>query len=143
MARTKKKRMTRIAFILFCCTIPVINWLIFYVYANLSSFTMAFTNKDGVLSFDNFVRFWEELNNQNSDIRIAIRNTFLTFALMFVTFPFKVLVSYFLYKKVPGASVYRIPAEHYIQCSIEYGIREDYQCQWPDCAVGTAGYAPG
>lgn len=108
MTRTKKKRMTRIAFILFCCTIPVINWLIFYVYANLSSFTMAFTNKDGVLSFDNFVRFWEELNNQNSDIRIAIRNTFLTFALMFVTFPFKVLVSYFLYKKVPGASVYRI-----------------------------------
>lgn len=110
MTKTKKKRMTktRIAFILFACTIPVINWLIFYVYANLSSFTMAFTNKDGVLSFDNFVRFWGELCNQNSDIRIAIRNTFLTFFLMFVTFPLKVLVSYFLYKKIPGASVYRI-----------------------------------
>ncbi|MBQ2986468.1 MAG: sugar ABC transporter permease [Tyzzerella sp.] len=98
----------RVLFVICCCILPVINWLIFYVFANLSSFVMAFTNKDGVLSFDNFIRFWDELTNPASDIRIAFRNTFLTFAIVLVSFPFKVLVSYFIYKKIPLAGVYRI-----------------------------------
>ena len=98
----------RVLFVICCCILPVINWLIFYVFANLSSFVMAFTNKDGVLSFDNFIRFWDELTNPVSDIRIAFRNTFLTFAIVLVSFPFKVLVSYFIYKKIPLAGVYRI-----------------------------------
>ena len=98
----------RLLFILCCCIIPVVQWLIFYVFANASSFVMAFTNKDGQVSFDNFVRFWDELNNPVSDIRIAIRNTFLTFAIILVRFPFQVLVSYFIYKKVPLAGIYRI-----------------------------------
>ena len=98
----------RVLFVICCCILPVINWLIFYVFANASSFVMAFTNKDGVLSFDNFIRFWDELTNPASDIRIAIKNTFLTFAIVLVSFPFKVLVSYFIYKKVPGAGIYRI-----------------------------------
>ena len=91
-----------------CCILPVVNWLIFYVFANISAFSMAFTNKDGVLSFDNFIRIWDELNNPVSDIRIAFQNTFLTFAIILVSFPFKVLVSYFIYKKIPLAGVYRI-----------------------------------
>ncbi len=98
----------RVLFIICCCILPVINWLIFYVAANLSSFVMAFTNKDGALSFDNFIRFWGELHNPVSEIRVAFKNTFLTFAIILVSFPFKVLVSYFIYKKVPGATIYRI-----------------------------------
>ena len=106
--RKKPIRKERLAFIICCCALPVINWLVFYVFTNMSSFVMAFTNKDGILSFDNFIRFWEELNNPVSDIRVAIKNTFLTFAILVATFPFKVLVSYFIYKKVPGAGIYRI-----------------------------------
>ena len=98
----------RVLFGICCCILPVVNWLIFYVFANISAFSMAFTNKDGVLSFDNFIRIWEELNNPVSDIRIAFQNTFLTFAIILVSFPFKVLVSYFIYKKIPLAGVYRI-----------------------------------
>lgn len=98
----------RVLFGICCCILPVVNWLIFYVFANVSAFSMAFTNKDGVLSFDNFIRIWEELNNPVSDIRIAFQNTFLTFAIILVSFPFKVLVSYFIYKKIPLAGVYRI-----------------------------------
>lgn len=106
--RKKPIRKERLAFIICCCALPVINWLVFYVFTNMSSFVMAFTNKDGIVSFDNFIRFWEELNNPISDIRVAIKNTFLTFAILVATFPFKVLVSYFIYKKVPGAGIYRI-----------------------------------
>lgn len=108
---TRKKKpinKIRVAFIICCCALPVINWLVFYVYANLSSFVMAFTNKDGVISVDNFIRFFKEFQNPVSDIRIAVKNTFLTFGIIFVSFPLKVLVSYFIYKKIPGAAIYRI-----------------------------------
>lgn len=107
----KKKRpirKQRIAFIACCITLPIIQWLIFYVYANFSSIIMAFKDSDGMWSLANFTRFFEEMQLETSDLRIAFRNTFLTFGILFVMYPFKVLVSFFIYKKVPGASVYRV-----------------------------------
>lgn len=109
MRLTKKKmNKCRVSFIILCCILPVLNWLVFYVFANISSFVMAFTSKDGVFTVEHFIRFWEEIIRADSDLRIAFRNTMLTFAIMFVSFPFKVLVSYFIYKKIPGATIYRI-----------------------------------
>ena len=105
---TKKMSKELILFIICCCALPVINWLIFYVYAHFSSFTMAFMDKDGVWSFDNFIRLWNELKMPDSDIRIAIKNTLLTFGIQVLMFPVTVLVSYFIYKKIPGASIYRV-----------------------------------
>lgn len=108
--RRKKKPMskTRLAFILFCCAIPVIHWLIFYVYVNMSSFTMAFQNNQGAFSLVHFERLWRELTAPHTELRIAIKNTLLTFFITLAAFPFRVLVSYFLYKKVPGSAVYRV-----------------------------------
>lgn len=108
--KSKKKKMnkTDALFILFCVAIPVINWVVFYIYTNFSSITMAFTDNAGAISLDNFVRFFNEFKLETSDIRIALKNTMLTFAILFVTFPFKVLVSYFIYKKIPFYSFYRI-----------------------------------
>lgn len=97
----------RIIFILFCCVPPVVSWLIFYVYGNLSSFGMAFTDRMGNFSTENFVRFWQELASTDSEIRLAFRNTFLTFGIQMLCFPFQVMVSYFLYKKIPGSKIYR------------------------------------
>lgn len=104
----KKVNKRRILFILCCCTLPVLNWLVFYIYVNFSAFTMAFTNKEGVFTLEHFVRLWDEIHDSTSDLSIAFRNTFLTFALTMISYPFKVLVAYFLYKKVPGSSLYRI-----------------------------------
>ena len=106
----KKKPMEKklVLFILFCTIVPVLHFLIFYVYTNFSAFTMAFTDKNGTLSFDNFTRFFKEFSLPTSTIRIAFRNTFQTFGIGLLTFPFKVLVSYFIYKKVPGHKVFRI-----------------------------------
>ena len=98
----------RTAFILFCIVIPIANFLIFYVYTNFSAILMAFTNSHGELSVDNFLRFGREIVRPESDIRLALQNTLITFAILFITFPFKVLVSYFIYKKVPGAGFYRV-----------------------------------
>lgn len=103
-----RKNKKRILFILFAVTIPVLQWLIFYVYANFSAVGMAFLDANGHLSLDNFVRFFQELSSPMTDIRIAFKNTFLTFGILLITFPFKVLVSYFIYKKIPGAKFYRV-----------------------------------
>lgn len=108
-ARNKKSTdKTFIPFILFCTVIPIANFLLFYIYPNLSAFTMAFTDKNGVVSLDNFQRFFHELTVPTADIRIAFINTFITFGIILISFPFKVLVSYFIYKKVPGHKFFRI-----------------------------------
>lgn len=111
MTQTRRKkpiRTRRVLFILFGITVPIINWLIFYVYTNFSSIMMAFTNGDGQLSIANFLKFFDEFTMETSQIREAFRNTFITFGVLFVTFPFKVLVSYFIYKKIPFHGFYRI-----------------------------------
>lgn len=106
----KKKRTDKekVIFILFCITIPIIQWLIFYVYANVDSIFMAFRDSNGALTMENFKRFFVELKTPSSDIMLAFKNTFITFLILLVTYPFKVLVSYFLYKKVPGSAVFRV-----------------------------------
>jgi len=106
--RKKPINKSRVAFILFGTVVPILGFLIFYVYTNFSSFIMAFTNNSGELSFDNFTRFYKEIANPTSDLRVAFKNTFITFCILVATFPLKVLVSYFLYKKVPGHQFYRI-----------------------------------
>ena len=107
-SKTKKKSWNETLFIICCISIPIIHWLIFYVYANASSFLMAFTDSQGNLSFANFTRFYKEMTSPNTTLRLAFRNTFLTFGIQLATFPFKVLVSYFIYKKVPGYGIYRV-----------------------------------
>ena len=106
--KKKKVNPKRVLFILFCITVPVINWLVTYVYVNLDAFTMAFTDRTGAFTLENFVRFWNEMQNRDSDIRTAFRNTFLTFGVIMLLFPTQILVSYFIYKKIPGSGIYRI-----------------------------------
>ena len=107
---TKKKKASkkRMLFLAFCIVPPLLHFIIFYIYPNISSFFMAFTNADGDPSFDNFVRFYKEIANPISDLRVGLKNTVITFGILVVTFPLKVLVSYFIYKKIPGHKFYRI-----------------------------------
>lgn len=106
MLTKRNKRL--IPFILFACTVPVLNWLIFYVYPNASSVVMAFLDSEGNPSFVNFQRLWTEFQLPTSTIRIALINTLITFAISVVCFIPRVLVSYFIYKKIPGYKLYRI-----------------------------------
>ena len=109
MTRTlNRKNKSLIFFILFACTVPVINWLVFYVYPNASSVVMAFQDSKGDFSLVNFQRLWTEFQLPTSEIRIALKNTLITFAISLACFIPRVLVSYFIYKKVPGYRIYRI-----------------------------------
>lgn len=106
MLTKKTKRL--IPFILFACTVPVLNWLVFYVYPNASSIVMAFLDSEGSFSLVNFERLWTEFQLPTSTIRIAVKNTLITFCISVACFIPRVLVSYFIYKKVPGYKLYRI-----------------------------------
>lgn len=109
MIRTlSRKNKGLIFFILFACTVPVINWFVFYVYPNASSVVMAFQDSKGNFSFVNFQRLWTEFQLPTSTLRIALRNTLITFAISLACFIPRVLVSYFIYKKVPGYKIFRI-----------------------------------
>lgn len=106
--RNKKKSARRIFFI--CCGLffPIANFILFYIVPNGSAFFMAFQDKNGSWGFDNFVRLVNEFSGEDSSLRIALVNTLITFGILLVAYPFKVLVSYFIYKKVPFAGFYRI-----------------------------------
>lgn len=103
----KKKNRERNLFILFCVVVPIVNFLVFYMGANFSAIAMAFTDMNGNLSMENFVRLYKEIVGMGMFMD-AVKNTFITFVILVVAFPFKVLVSYFIYKKIPGAGFYRI-----------------------------------
>lgn len=106
--KNKIKNKSRVPFILFCMIPPLVSFLVFYVYVNFSSFGMAFTDRMGEFTMGHFARVWHEFQLPSSQIREAFSNTLLTFGVLLVAYPFKVLVSYFIYKKIPFAGFYRI-----------------------------------
>lgn len=103
----KKRKIERNLFLLFCIAVPIANFLIFYIGANFSTILMAFADVKGHFSLENFVRLYREIVDRTMFMD-AVKNTLITFAILFATFPLKVLVSYFIYKKIPGAGFYRI-----------------------------------
>lgn len=106
--RKKPINKCRVAFIICCCALPVLEWLIFYIYANIQAFTMAFTDRTGAFSLENFERLWKQLQSIDSELGVAIKNTAITFLILVVQYPFHIMVSYFLYKKIPLSNLYRV-----------------------------------
>ena len=109
----KKKafNIKRAFFIIAFIILPVINFLVFYVYVNANSFIMGFQKTvDGttVFTLEHFDRFFKEFSSETSEIRLALINTLKTFLIVEIMFPIGFLVSYFLYKKIPLYNVFRI-----------------------------------
>ncbi len=106
--RKKKKEKSEVLFIISGLIIPILTFVIFYVIPNFSAFFMGFMDRNGSFSLENFRRVFETFAKPDGDLTIALKNTLLTFLIIVVSFPFKVLVSYFIYKKIPFSSFYRI-----------------------------------
>lgn len=103
----KKKDWEKTLFLIFCTAVPIANFVIFYLGANFSTIKLAFTDLNGSFTLEHFVRLYNELVNKPQFVE-ALKNTMLTFLILVIAYPFKVLVSYFIYKKIPGAAFYRI-----------------------------------
>ena len=108
MNKKKNKNIYRTLFLLFAVIPPLANFAIFYVYVNADAFFRAFFDIDGNLTLSNFSKIIVELQKDTTDLATAFKNTFLIFGITLACYPFKVLVSYFIYKKIPFAGFYRI-----------------------------------
>ena len=108
----KKTNWNRILFILCFILVPTINFLVFYVYVNFDGIMMAFyrydVNYNKIWGVENFTMFFDELLHQSNGIRLAFINTFKTFLISLVIFPWGIAVSYFLYKKIPLYKEFRV-----------------------------------
>jgi len=108
-ARLIKERL----FILSAIIVQLSVFAVFYIYANLQSFMMAFqvrVNDKTVWTLQNFKDIWEQLGQNVSGKRLGLyaTNTFKFFLLGQILFPIAFMTSYFMYKKIPLAGAYRI-----------------------------------
>lgn len=102
LKRKKPINWSRTLFIISNITLPWAAWLLFYVYVNLSGFTLAFQDAStGGFTIKHFIRFWNEIKTPTGQLNVALRNTIITFLISTVAMPFRILVPYFIYKKIP------------------------------------------
>lgn len=112
LAKKKKSAMKRRETIFLVCilALPVLNWLIFWLSVNVSSFVLAFQDNAGNWSFINFTLFWNQLTSPYGDtVGMAILNTLKYFAVnLLLVFPLTLIMSYFIYKRVAGYRAFRV-----------------------------------
>lgn len=107
---------TRRDLIFYCILLafPIVQFCVFYIGTNFNSILLSFKTWDTATSsfviqgFDNYAKVFKDLFTVNN-YRIATKNTFLIYALGWVTMtPFTQVVSYFIYKKAPFSSAMKV-----------------------------------
>lgn len=112
MNKTKKPLREKI-FIVGMLAIPVLHFLVFWVYVNFNSILMAFQRNglDGQTywTFFWFKTLWGELCTKGSTLLTALKNTLIYFACnILVILPISLLLCYFLYKRIRGYRFFRV-----------------------------------
>ena len=97
--------------------LPIINFLVFWLYVHLDSFLLAFKTLEGgkeVFSLNQFRDIWKSLTQGTNlvdgfKIGTAFKNTMLFYgAGILVVFPISIFASYFIYKKIVGYRFFRV-----------------------------------
>lgn len=116
-ATSKKKRLGREQkeFIFFICLIalPLAQFCIFYIGVNLNSILLTFRNYDydtgySFAGLSNIVRVVKNLF-MDATLKYAVRNSLITYAItLLIGTTLALIFSYFIYKKMPLANLYRV-----------------------------------
>ena len=96
-------------FALLC--LPVLDWLVFWLFVNGQSILLAFKHpRTAEFSWINFQTFWDQLTNPiGENVGMALKNTFIYFGLnVLIMLPASVVMSFFIYKRVFGYKAYRV-----------------------------------
>lgn len=102
----------RLIFVWGMLALPLLQWLVFFVYVNLNSITMSFQSvnyETGIVewSLTNYKRFfqeWQELPQMRNAVKNSLFAGLNDLFLLLVSTVF----AYLFYKKVPGRGVFRI-----------------------------------
>lgn len=107
--KTNKKRQQTM-FLIIILAIPMLNWLVFWLYVNISSFVLAFQDPRGNWDLINFTLLWDELTSPyGNTIGMALKNTLKYFlSNVFIIFPLSFVISYFIYKRILCYKFFRI-----------------------------------
>jgi ABC-type sugar transport system permease subunit len=117
----KEKRRQKFNYYFFiwgCLAIPIVNFIVFYIYANIDAVTMAFrhniVDENGattiVYDWTNFQMIINQFSNPDpkAPIWASISNTLIYWAFsFFIILPLCYLIAYFIYKKIWGYKIFR------------------------------------
>ncbi len=99
-------------FTLIMCGIPFLFFLVFWVYVNISSILMAFVDRKGIVSFENFAEVFNAIANKDMygwNLGLVIGRTVrLWFYVNIVCVLPSMFSSYVLYKGMPCAYIFRV-----------------------------------
>ena len=103
-----KKHKINLLFIWSMLLIPIIQWIVFYLYVNMDSFVLAFREVGGKWTMGYMSTAWHELTTGGSVLLGAMSNTLIYFAKDVLMIPFQLIIAYFLYKEIAGSKFFRI-----------------------------------
>jgi ABC-type sugar transport system permease subunit len=90
--------------------LPLIHFVVFYVFTNLRSFIMPFMEEGtGAWGFGNFKAIFGSLKDgASSDLFQSLKNTLIYFAAGFLMICATFVLAYFIYKKILGYKIFRV-----------------------------------
>jgi multiple sugar transport system permease protein/N-acetylglucosamine transport system permease protein len=106
-SKIEKKRLPFVALLL---AFPILQFLVFYVYINIDSFILAFTNRRGEFS----THYLETMINRfsavgDNNLWMSLGRSLKQWAIsMFFNFPISILFTYALFKHVKGEMFFRV-----------------------------------
>ena len=120
MQISKKKKRANIKEHTFCLLILapfIVQFLIFWVYANFTSIRLAFTYYNPTLDehvllptgrlFENFTKFIRDIISQSGKLYI-LNGAYYHFISTFLCLPFSYMIAYVIYKKLPGTGFFKV-----------------------------------
>ncbi|MCQ2741631.1 MAG: hypothetical protein MJ210_05935, partial [Alphaproteobacteria bacterium] len=117
LSQKQKNKLKRAMFEASILILPMAVFVVFWIYANLDSFLLAFQKEDYVsgskqlmFTLDNFKTVYRELFKDKTLLGY-FKNTVLFFAVaLFINLPVSILMSYFIYKKIRMYKFFRVVA---------------------------------
>lgn len=110
--RFNRRKAKRGLFIFLMLLLPIAQFLVFFVYANIDSVLLAFqkinyASETVEWTLDNFRRFFSELVTFDR-IRNALLNSLLVGVNDALLVTISAILAYFFYKKIPGHKIFRV-----------------------------------
>lgn len=91
---------------------PVIQFAIFWAYVNASSIVMAFQDKAGNFTLDNFQTVWNAFKSQDIfgiSLSAALGHSVTLWCInLFLCFPISIITTYVLFRRIPGHQIFRL-----------------------------------
>ena len=105
----KKEEWVKIGFLVSMFIVPVLNFIIFYVYVNIDGILLSFQKPDKSFTLDNFKWVFNEFKSENSIMKEALTNTLIFFFNGYIVCrAITLLLAYFFYKKILGYKFFRV-----------------------------------